>query len=112
MTVTVKTVSVTYERKFNLGDYNSANIGCTLWADVTDDQDLDAAMRGLWDMARENVKAQSLPLVQKQRAQVEHVFLGLPMELRQAIPTNGVTTSDADPEPYDNGGHPMNFGDK
>lgn len=89
MAVTVKTVSVTYERKFNLGDFNSANIGCTLWADVSDDADLDAAMHGLWDMARENVRAQALPLVQKHRAQVEQVFLGLPVELQQAVNDNG-----------------------
>lgn len=94
MTVTVKTASVTYGRKFNLGDYNSATIDCTLWADISDDQDLDAAMAALWTMAKENVRAQALPLVNKSKAQVEQVFMGLPLELRQAIPTNGVTDSD------------------
>lgn len=94
MTVTIKTVSVTYERKFNLGDFNSAAIGCTLWADVTEEQDLDAAMSGLWGMAKENVRVQALPLVQKQKAQVENVFLGLPMELREAVVANGATGED------------------
>lgn len=89
MSVTVKTVSVTYERKHNLGDYSSANIGCTLWADVSDDQDLDTAMRGLWDMAKANVKAQLLPLTSKTAAQVEQVFMGLPMELQAVIDNNG-----------------------
>lgn len=83
MSVTVKTVSVTYGRKFNLGDYNSATVDCTLWADVSDDQDLDAAMTALWAMAKENVKAQALPLVSKSKAQVEQVFMGLPLELRK-----------------------------
>lgn len=91
MPVTVKTVSVTYERKHNLGDYNSAAIGCTLWADVSEDQDLDAAMHGLWEMAKANVKAQLLPLATKQAAQVEQVFMGLPLELQQAIATNGTS---------------------
>lgn len=30
----LKTVSVTYGRKINLGDYNSATVDCTLWADL------------------------------------------------------------------------------
>jgi hypothetical protein len=85
MTVTVKTVSVTYGRKFNLGDYNSATVDCTLWADVSDDQDLDAAMHGLWDMAKANVKEQAIPLLSKQAAKVENAFLGLPVELQQTI---------------------------
>lgn len=113
MTVTVKTVSVTYDRKHNLGDYSSANIGCTIWADVSDDQDLDAAMRGLWEMAKANVKAQLLPLTSRTAAQVEQVFMGLPVELRQAIPTNGITTSDADYDPNDGmGGMPHEFGNQ
>ncbi len=88
MAVTVKTVSVTYDRKHNLGDYSSANIGCTIWADVSDDQDLDEAMHALWDMAKANVKAQLLPLASKTTAQVEQVFMGLPLELQAAIETN------------------------
>jgi len=84
----VKTVSVTYERKQNLGDYNSANVGCTVWADVRDDEPLDAAMHGLWDMAKANVKAQLVPLVNKGATNVQEIFLGLPKEL-QTTPTNG-----------------------
>lgn len=85
MSVTIKTISVTYDRKHNLGDYSSANIGCTIWADVTDDQDLDAAMHALWDMAKANVKAQLLPLTSRNAAQVEQIFMGLPLEIRAAI---------------------------
>jgi hypothetical protein len=85
MAVTVKTVSVTYDRKHNLGDYSSANIGCTIWADVTDDADLDEAMHALWDMAKANVKARLLPLTSKTKATVEQVFMGLPLELQTAV---------------------------
>jgi hypothetical protein len=74
----VKTVSVNYERKVNLGDYNSATVGCTIWADVRDGEDLHEAMTALWEMAKANVKEQVLPLVPKQSAQVRHLFLGLP----------------------------------
>ena len=31
--MTIKTVSVGYTRKLNLGDFNSAELACTLWAD-------------------------------------------------------------------------------
>lgn len=83
--LTIKTVSVHYGRKANLGDYNSANIECTLWADVTEDEDLDQAMNALWTMAKENVKAQLLPLVKNGGSMnMQAAFLGLP--IKQDIP--------------------------
>lgn len=116
MSVTVKTVSVTYGRKFNLGDYNSATVDCTLWADVSDDQDLDAAMTALWAMAKENVKAQALPLVSKSKAQVEQVFMGLPLELRKiALDDDDDLDTDDRYDDLDYGIDPrdgMPFGDK
>lgn len=76
----VKTVSACYERKLNLGDYHSATIGCTLWADVDEDDDLNQVMHDLWSMAKENVKAQALPLVDRQpNTNVQEAFLGLPI---------------------------------
>lgn len=82
---TVKTVSVTYGRKFNLGDYNSATIDCTIWADVKEDENLDQAMKSLWGMAKENVMAQSLPLLDKKpNANIQEMFLGLPIEVKDA----------------------------
>jgi hypothetical protein len=84
MAIQVKTVSVHYERKQNLGDFSSATIGCTLWADVTEDENLDEAMHALWGMARENVKANLVPEVQAAKGrgamQIEAQFLGLPVK--------------------------------
>ena len=122
MSVTVKTVSVTYDRKHNLGDYSSANIGCTIWADVSDDQNLDTAMHALWDMAKANVKAQLLPLTSKTTAQVEQVFMGLPLELQRAAIAQDLALSNGDDEDdlsyvdprgatY-HPGHPDNYGDR
>jgi hypothetical protein len=51
--VKVKTVSITYERKINLGDYNSATIGLTLWADVDEDEAHDQVVTELQRQARE-----------------------------------------------------------
>lgn len=78
----IKTVSITYERKQNLGDFSSANIGCTLWADITEDDNLDAAMKALWDMATANVKAKLVPLTKKNGGgsmEITETFLGIPV---------------------------------
>jgi len=81
----LKTVSVTYGRKLNLGDYNSATVDCTLWADLDEGEDEAAAMTALWDMAKNNVKAQVLPLVKKTEAQVTQIFMGLPVIVQESI---------------------------
>jgi len=88
----VKMVSVEYQRKKNLGDFNSAAVTCSLWADLDEGDDLDACMSGLWNMAKANVKAQLLPLVQSQQAQDERTYLGLPAELREVVDANTGTT--------------------
>jgi hypothetical protein len=49
----VKTISVTYGRKINLGDYNSAEIGLTLWADLDEHEDHEEAVLQLQSEARE-----------------------------------------------------------
>lgn len=81
----IKTVSVTYGRKFNLGDYNSANVEISIWAELEEGDSEAEATAALWEMAKNNVKAQALPLVQKNEARVTDIYLGLPVELRQAI---------------------------
>jgi len=55
----IKTISVTYERKLNLGDYNSATIGATLWADLDTNEDPAAALDALQNLAREAAKAEA-----------------------------------------------------
>lgn len=76
----IKTVSVTYGRKINLGDYNSVNIEVTLWADVQEGEDTNAAMHQLWDMATANVQTKAGTVTRKLEAKFEEVFLGLPVE--------------------------------
>lgn len=82
---TIKTVSVTYGRKFNLGDYNSAYVELSIWADVTEEEDMDATMRQLWTMAKDNVKAQALPLVNNDKAEIKQIFMGLPVEVQAQL---------------------------
>lgn len=59
----IKTLSVTYERKFNLGDYNSLHIGMTSWADVHDDTTAEEVQAELWKWVKDAVKEQALPVI-------------------------------------------------
>lgn len=62
----IKTVSVTYGRKINLGDYNSAELGLSLWADLDDaDSDAESAVKELQAAARELVRAEYMRIKQQ-----------------------------------------------
>lgn len=54
----IKAIGVNYERKFNLGDYNSAVIGCSLWANIDADEDEDTCTLILQDKCREAVRSE------------------------------------------------------
>lgn len=60
----IKTISVTYGRKINLGNYNSAEISVTAWADIDNEtEDPQSCFADLWALAKEQVKTQAIPLV-------------------------------------------------
>lgn len=75
--ITVKGFSVTYDRKFNIGNFESLNPAITIWvkSNVPEGEafDLHHAEERLRRMARENVRAQLL----RQQGSSEVVFLGL-----------------------------------
>lgn len=81
----LKTISATYDRKLNLGDYNSAHIAMTLWADLEDGDDPAAAAESLRQMARNQVMAELARLDSRLAAKVEDIFMGLPMSVQAAI---------------------------
>ena len=83
----IKTVSVTYGRKFNLGDYNSATLECTMWADLEESDD-ENTVNALWAQAKNYVKAQALPILKKQQADAEAIMTSLPPELQEKINAN------------------------
>ncbi len=66
----VKTLSVTYERKFNLGNYESLHIGMASWADVHDDTTAEEVQAELWRWVKEAVKQQALPVINTAKAPV------------------------------------------
>ena len=52
----IKTIAVNYERKFNLGDYNSVTLGCSLWATIDPDEDKEACIMIAQDKAKNGSK--------------------------------------------------------
>jgi len=77
--VNIKTVSVTYSRKFNLGDYNSAEIGVSLWADLEDYASERDALADLFERAKSAVREQAVPIVKRDQniaAEVTRKFGG------------------------------------
>jgi hypothetical protein len=56
--VKIKTIAAGYERKFNLGDYNSLNLEVTCWADLEDGDDPEASIQAIQDKCRNAVRAE------------------------------------------------------
>lgn len=78
----IKTVSVQYGRKLNLGDFNSAEISVTIWADLDEDEDAQAALDVLYAQAKDNVKKQAMPLLKAEPISLNYreSFMGVPVE--------------------------------
>ena len=70
----ITTVSVEYRRKFNLGNYESLELGVSLYAKVDPDEDSEAVAELLWQQAKASVKAQANPVLKgvNYQAQVKH----------------------------------------
>jgi hypothetical protein len=63
----VKTIAVSYERKFNLGDFNSATLGCSLWASISEGENEDMCTQLLQDKCREAVREEYRKLLDKSK---------------------------------------------
>jgi hypothetical protein len=57
------TVSISYSRKFNLGNYESIELGCSLWAQVDGDEDSEAVTQFLYLQAKQAVKEAAMPVL-------------------------------------------------
>lgn len=71
-------VTVNFQRKKNLGNYESADASCMLTAYVEPEDDKDAVMQELWQMAKTNVKAALAQYFTSYTA--EELYLGLKIE--------------------------------
>jgi hypothetical protein len=81
------TISATYGRKINLGDYNSAHVEMTLWADLEEGDDPAASAEALRQMARNNVMQEMARVKPELTAKVQDLFMGLPIEVQAQITT-------------------------
>jgi len=68
-------VTVNFQRKKNLGNYESADASCMLTAYVETEDDKDEVMRALWEMAKANVKLALAPYLAN--VTTEELFLGM-----------------------------------
>ncbi|UKP00996.1 hypothetical protein [Nostoc sp. UHCC 0870] len=66
----IKTISVTYQRKFNLGDYESVEVGCSLWGQIDPEEDAEGATQFLFEQAKESVKKAAMPLLKASQYQM------------------------------------------
>ena len=54
----IRTIAVTYTRKFNLGNFNSVDLSCSLWAQIDAEEDEDCCIEILQDKVREVVRSE------------------------------------------------------
>jgi hypothetical protein len=59
--VKINTVSVGYERKFNLGNWESVVISGHMWASVDEEEDPDQVMAFCFEQTKQHVKANIPP---------------------------------------------------
>lgn len=81
----LRTISVTYGRKLNTGDYSSAHCEMSLWADLDDGDDEALAAEALRTMARHQVALELARHEQRLAAKVEGIFAGLPIDVQKKV---------------------------
>ena len=81
----LKTITVTYGRKLNLGDYNSSHVEMSLWAELDEGDCEIAASEALRQMARNNVMSELARLQPKLDAKVQDIFMGLPVDVQKKV---------------------------
>ena len=54
----IKTIAVSYSRKFNLGNFNSVDLSCSLWAQIVAEEDEDACVQILQNKCREHIRVE------------------------------------------------------
>lgn len=52
----ITTIAVSYHRKFNLGNFNSVDLSCSLWAQIDQQEDEDTCVQILQDKCREHIR--------------------------------------------------------
>lgn len=66
----IGTVSISYSRKFNLGNYESLEVGCSLWAQVEEEEDAEGVVQFLYHQAKAAVKEAAMPVIKVNEFQI------------------------------------------
>lgn len=61
----VKSLGIEYTRTFNTDNYESAKFTVVLWADRDGRNELEKDLAALWQIARENLREQALPVLRE-----------------------------------------------
>ena len=64
----IRTIAVSYTRKFNLLNFNSVDLSCSLWAQIDPEEDEDCCIAILQDKAREAVRCEYHKVTSNQKA--------------------------------------------
>lgn len=70
----VKTVAVSYGRKLNLGNYETAEISASVWAEVEEGENESAAIEYLFEACKAEVKNQVPPSYKRANPQMTTTF--------------------------------------
>ena len=81
----LRTISTTYGRKLNLGDYNSDHIEMSLWADLEEGDDEATAAYALRQMARNQVMTEMARVKPELAAKITEIFMGLPVSVQAEL---------------------------
>jgi hypothetical protein len=69
----ITTVSISYSRKFNLGSYESLDLGCSLWAQLEEEEEADGVVQYLYLQAKASVKNAAMPVLKASGYQTNKV---------------------------------------
>lgn len=78
----VRSITVKYGRKFDLGNWNSAVIEALITGDLEEGEDAATAAASLFDQAKAQVKTQAKPLFTKLIDERLDIIANLPPEFR------------------------------
>jgi len=67
-------VGAEYRRKFNLGNYESAEIGAVIWASLDEGDDIGEVFDVAFDIAKETVKNNVPPSYTKNKPEYSETF--------------------------------------
>lgn len=83
--MTITKIQVSFGSTVNLGNYSSARFDVQLEAELGDDDEPTLVVAALHEQCREEVRAQALPIVRRNRLRMEEIFAHLPETLQAQI---------------------------